>query len=123
MLTNAGTTCSPVVGIRAGLSYTEKKEAQQRAVDAVVPRRGRARECRERLHPHVARHDLIQLVVEVQLAGCVGVHDKVGPKFVTERSTHLLGNADEQPASALVCALACHLGQLTRWAGWYARRR
>ena len=69
-----------------------------------------------RLHPHVARHDLIQL------AGCVG-HDKVGPKFVTERSTHLLGNADEQPASALVCALACHLGQLTRWAAWYARRR
>ena len=31
----------------AGLSCTEKKVAQQRAVDAVVLRRGRARECRD----------------------------------------------------------------------------
>ena len=31
----------------AGLSCTEKKVAQQRAVDAVVLRRGRARKCRE----------------------------------------------------------------------------
>jgi hypothetical protein len=35
---------APVVGIRAGLSYTEKKVAQQRAVDAVVPRVRHARE-------------------------------------------------------------------------------
>ncbi len=30
--------------------------------------RGRTRERRERLHPHVARHDQFLLVVEVQLA-------------------------------------------------------
>ena len=48
----------------------------------------------------------------------VGVRrDKVGPKFVTERSTHLLGNAPEQPAPALLCVLACHLGQFDRVGG------
>ena len=121
---------------------------------------GRAREwSRERLHPHVARHDQVLLVVQVQLAehrvrsrAChvdaevvraraavrgphaaknrlgegtlegvlfarVGVHDNVGPQCITERSTHLLGNAREQPAPALLFLLACHLGQFDRWGG------
>ena len=41
-----------------------------RAVDAAVPDGGRARgsASRERLHPHVARHDQVLLVVKVQLA-------------------------------------------------------
>ena len=104
--------------------------------------------------PHVARHDQVLLVVEVQLAerhvrscAChvdaevawariavrggaaknglaegvlvarVGVRDKVGPQFVTERSARLLGNALEQPTPTLLCALACHLGQFDRVGG------
>ena len=50
----------------------------------------------------------------------VGVRDKVGPQCVTEPSTHLLGNVREcrlQPAPALLCALACHLGQFDRVGG------
>ena len=35
----------------------------------------------------------------------VGVRDNVGPQCITERSTHLLGNAREQPALALLCSL------------------
>ena len=46
-----------------------------------------------------------------------GVRDKVGPQCVTERSTHLLGNALEQPTPTLLCALACHLGQFDRVGG------
>ena len=39
---------------------------------------------------------------------------------MTEPSTHLLGNVREcrlQPAPALLCALACHLGQFDRVGG------
>ena len=46
--------------------------------------------------------------------------DKVGPQCVTERSTHLLGNALEQPTPTLLCALVCHLGQFDR-VGWLVR--
>ena len=45
------------------------------------------------------------------------MRDKVGPQFVTERSTRLLGNALEQPTPTLLCALACHLGQFDRVGG------
>ena len=47
----------------------------------------------------------------------VGVRDKVGPQCVTERSTHLLGNARERPALALQYSLARHLGQFDRLGG------
>ena len=43
--------------------------------------------------------------------------DKVGPLSVTERGTHLLGNARQEPAPALLCALARHLGQFDRVGG------
>ena len=36
---------------------------------------------------------------------------------VTERSTHVLGDAPEQPAPALLCALAPHLAQFDRVGG------
>jgi hypothetical protein len=49
--------------------------------------------------------------------GVAGVRDKVDPQCVTERSTHLLGNALEQPTPTLLCALACHLGQFDRVGG------
>jgi hypothetical protein len=35
----------------------------------------------------------------------------------SERSTHLLGNAREQPAPSLLCALACHLGPFDQVGG------
>jgi len=148
--------------VRRVVVHREEKVAQHRAVDAVVPSRGRARGSAASLHPHVARHDQVLLVVEVQLAerrvyqvdmevvrartavrgghvaknrlaegthegvlvARVGVRDKVGPKFVTERSTHLLGDAPEQPAPAQLCArLRAIMDSLNGWAGWYARRR
>ena len=51
----------------------------------------------------------------------VGVRDNVGPQCITERSTHLLGNAREQPAPALLCSLARHLGQFDRLVRTQAR--
>ena len=35
----------------------------------------------------------------------VGVRDNVSPQCITERCMHLLGNAREQPALALLCSL------------------
>jgi len=59
-----------------------------------------------------AKKRLAEGTQEGVLVARVGVRDKVGPQFVTERSTHLLGNAPEQPAPALLCAraraLECH---------------
>ena len=49
--------------------------------------------------------------------GTYGVRDKVGPQCVTERSTHVLGDSPEQPAPALLCALAPHLAQFDRVGG------
>ena len=50
-------------------------------------------------------------VAEGVLVACIGV-------CVTERGTHLLGNAwRQEPAPALLCALARHLGQFDRVGG------
>ena len=43
--------------------------------------------------------------------------DRIGPQCVTERSTHVLGDAPEQPAPALLCALSRHLGWFDRVGG------
>ena len=67
--------------------------------------------------PHAAKNRLGEGTLEGVLFARVGVRDNVGPQCVTERSTHLLGNAREQPAPALLCSLARHLGQFDRWGG------
>jgi len=51
-------------------------------------------------------------------SGCGRRHRAtLGPLCVTERGTHLLGNARQEPAPALLCALARHLGQFDRVGG------
>jgi hypothetical protein len=110
------------------------------------PRGGRARERRERLQPHVARHDQVLLVFQVQLAkrrilrtsgqrgSCAGTRSHAGAPRSEEpasgmhsrrrpRSTHLLGNARERSAPALQCSLARHLGQFDRLGGLVRLRR
>jgi hypothetical protein len=71
---------------------------------------------------HAAKNRLAEGIYEGVLVARVGVRDKVGPQCVTERSTHVLGDAPEQPAPALLCALSVRLRpilhSLTGWAGW-----
>jgi hypothetical protein len=66
---------------------------------------------------HAAKNRLAEGTYEGVLVARVGVRDKVGPQCVTERSTHMLGDAPDQPAPALLCALARHLGQFDRVGG------
>ena len=66
---------------------------------------------------HEAKNRLAEGTYEGVLVARVGVRDKVGPQCVTERSTHMLGDAPDQPAPALLCALARHLGQFDRVGG------
>ena len=49
--------------------------------------------------PHAAKNRLGEGTLEGVLFARVGVRDNVGPQCVTERSTHLLGDAREQPTS------------------------
>ena len=81
---------------------------------------GRRRSCvgtRRLRGAHAAKNRLGEGTLEGVLFARVGVRDNVGPQCITERSTHLLGNAREQPAPALLCSLARHLGQFDRWGG------
>jgi hypothetical protein len=64
-----------------------------------------------------AKNRLAEGTYEGVLVARVGVRDKVGPQCVTERSTHVLGDSPEQPAPALLCALAPHLAQFDRVGG------
>jgi len=66
---------------------------------------------------HEAKNRLAEGTYEGVLVARVGVRDKVGPQCVTERSTHVLGDSPEQPAPALLCALAPHLAQFDRVGG------